>query len=741
MAAKRKVRRRKPAKNNQAWALLAGMGLFAFSFAASLWPDSFGIVGERFLVVFSYVLGKATPAVSLLLAISLAFLLTSRKDRHRISLGFMLLSLAAVALWQFALPETSRLTNLAKDGSGGGLIGWFAIWGLSFVGSSGTILVLALLIAAALLAITGASVQKVVSTSIALIYKAVASVAMTLWSFLTNALAAPEQSGTRKKTVRKPREAAHESLADRASDPFDMPEPMPEIEPAQQMPEPEPPRVPRRVPEEAVATDGNAEQLRLPSPPYAPPSLNILNRGLRQPGGKGSREERENIRTLEETLSNFGISARVVDVTRGPTYTRYEIQTAPGTKVSKVKALSNDITMSLASEDVRIEAPIPGKAAIGIEVPNKARTAVTLRDVVDSPEFESSTSPLTVALGKDIEGNTVVADLSQMPHLLIAGATGAGKSVCINSIICSILFRSSPDQVKFMLVDPKVVELATYNGIPHLLAPVLNHPKKAAAALKWAVQEMERRYALFAKTGVRDIERYNELMGERGDVTMAQVVIIIDELADLMMVARAEVEDAICRLAQMARAAGMHLVVGTQRPSTDVITGLIKANIPSRLSFTVSSATDSRVILDVSGAEKLLGRGDMLFLPVGWTKPKRIQGAFVSNHEIEKIVDHVSAQGEAQYVQALNTMEEYDSAQSDGDVDERFEEAVRVVVEAGQASVSMLQRRMRLGYTRAARIVDQMFEQGIVGPSEGSKPRQVNKNKDIVKAIMEKKQT
>ncbi|HSL94153.1 MAG TPA: DNA translocase FtsK, partial [Bacillota bacterium] len=565
--------------------------------------------------------------------------------------------------------------------------------------------------------------------------------AVTLWGFLTSALASPPASNSQKKPARSlVKEEAPDLSTDQAHDPFDAPLPLPEPElpPAVEV---EPQRPLRRVPEPTVSTDGNAEQLRLPSPPYAPPSLSLLNRALSQSGGKGSREEKDNSRILEETLANFGISAKVGEVTYGPTYTRYEITIAAGTKVSKVKALSNDITMSLASEDVRIEAPIPGKAAIGIEVPNKARKAVTLRDVLDSPEFKSSVSPLTVALGKDIEGHTVVADLSQMPHLLIAGATGAGKSVCINSLICSILFRSSPDQVKFMLVDPKVVELSTYNGIPHLLAPVLNHPKKAAAALKWAVQDMERRYSLFAKTGVRDIERYNELMRERGEPTMAQVVIIIDELADLMMVARAEVEDAICRLAQMARAAGMHLVVGTQRPSTDVITGLIKANIPSRLSFTVSSATDSRVILDVSGAEKLLGRGDMLFLPVGWTKPKRIQGAFVSNHEIEKIVDYVSAQGEAQYIQALNTMEEFDGGQSNGELDERFEEAVRVVVEAGQASVSMLQRRMRLGYTRAARIVDQMFDQGIVGPSEGSKPRQVNKSKDIVKAIMEKKQT
>lgn len=481
------------------------------------------------------------------------------------------------------------------------------------------------------------------------------------------------------------------------------------------------------------------EQLKLPQSEYSLPGLLLLNRGLRQGSARGSREEKENIRILEETLANFGVKAKVVDVTRGPTCTRYEIQMAPGTKVSKVTGLSNDLAMSLASEGVRIEAPIPGKAAIGIEVPNKARGSVLLRDCLEGSEFSSSTSPLTVALGKDIEGNTVIADLSQMPHLLIAGATGAGKSVCINTLVCSVLYKSRPDEVKMMLVDPKVVELSTYNGIPHLIAPVLNHPKKAAAALKWATGEMEKRYAAFARAGVRDIERYNERAMEKGLEKMPFILIVIDELADLMMVARADVEDAICRLAQMARAAGMHLVIGTQRPSTDVITGLIKANIPSRLSFTVSSATDSRVILDMTGAEKLLGKGDMLFLPVGLSKAKRIQGAFVSNREIERIVDFVSSQGEAVYVDALNRLEEIDNTanESDGELDDRFDDAVRIVVETGQASVSMLQRRMRLGYTRAARIVDQMQEAGIVGPGDGSKPRQINKNHPLVKTILE----
>jgi len=499
-------------------------------------------------------------------------------------------------------------------------------------------------------------------------------------------------------------------------------------------PEPLPPPVPRP---EAVAE--NVEQLKLPQGDYSLPSLLLLNRGLRQSTARGSREEKENIRILEETLSNFSIRAKVVDVTRGPTCTRYEIQMAPGTKVSKITGLSNDLAMSLASEGVRIEAPIPGKAAIGIEVPNKARGSVLLRDVLESAEFASSTSPLTVALGKDIEGQTVTADLSQMPHLLIAGATGSGKSVCINTLVCSVLYKSRPDEVKLMLIDPKVVELSSYNGIPHLIAPVLNHPKKAAAALKWATGEMERRYAAFARAGVRDIERYNERAAEKGTDKLPFVLIVIDELADLMMVARSEVEDAICRLAQMARAAGMHLVIGTQRPSTDVITGLIKANIPSRLSFTVSSATDSRVILDMMGAEKLLGRGDLLFLPVGQSKAKRVQGAFVSNREIERLVDFVSSQGEAVYVEALNRLEEIDVSVKEGEtgLDERFDDAVRIVVETGQASVSMLQRRMRLGYTRAARIVDQMQEAGIVGPADGSKPRSINKNHSLVKSILD----
>ncbi|HHW99348.1 MAG TPA: DNA translocase FtsK [Firmicutes bacterium] len=471
---------------------------------------------------------------------------------------------------------------------------------------------------------------------------------------------------------------------------------------------------------------------------YKLPPLRLLNRPPRVRGSlQQNRDIYENSQILEKTLENFGIRARVVHATKGPAVTRYEIQPAPGTKISRVTSLADDIALNLACSEVRIEAPIPGKAAIGVEVPNQTVATVGLRDVLDSPEFKQATSVLTVALGKDITGTTIVADLAEMPHLLIAGATGSGKSVCINSMIASILFKAKPHEVRFLMVDPKVVELACYNGIPHLLAPVVNQPKKAAAALKWATGEMEKRYGIFAKAGVRDITRYNEWAVSAGKDKLPFIVIIIDELADLMMVARADVEDAICRLAQMARAAGMHLVIGTQRPSTDVITGLIKANIPSRISFAVSSAVDSRVILDMGGAEKLLGKGDMLFAPVGLGKPLRIQGAFVSNKEIEGLVDFVGGQMEAQYVESLCRLEEVVQNATTEERDELFDEAVRIVVEAGQASVSLLQRRLRVGYTRAARMIDQLEEAGVVGPYEGSKPRLVFKNRDIVKNLLD----
>ncbi len=451
-----------------------------------------------------------------------------------------------------------------------------------------------------------------------------------------------------------------------------------------------------------------------------------------------SDELKANAARLVDTLKSFGVQTRIVDISRGPAVTRYELQPSAGVKISKITGLADDIALNLAAAGVRIEAPIPNKPAVGIEVPNKVVSTVSIREIVDSPQFFDAPSRLSVALGKDIAGNVTLADIGKMPHVLIAGSTGSGKSVCINSIIISLLFKSSPDEVKLLMVDPKVVELGVYSGIPHLLVPVVTDPRKAAGALNWAVTEMLNRYKLFADNSVRDLKGYNTLaQTKEGLNPMPQIVIIIDELADLMMAAPNDVEDAICRLAQMARAAGMHLVIATQRPSVDVITGVIKANIPSRIAFAVSSQVDSRTILDSSGAEKLLGKGDMLFAPVGSPKPIRVQGCFVSDAEVERVVEYIK-QGEiAEYDNQI--MEEIEKnavaekskggSSSDGggfqEEDEMLPSAIEVVVEAGLASTSLLQRKLKLGYARAARLVDELEAKGIVGPFEGSKPRQV----------------
>lgn len=434
---------------------------------------------------------------------------------------------------------------------------------------------------------------------------------------------------------------------------------------------------------------------------------------------------------LEETLKNFHVDARVVQVTQGPTVTRYEVQPAVGVKVSSIVRLSDDIALNLEARSIRIEAPIPGKAAVGIEIENESITMVKLRDIIDSKEFRNAKSKITFAVGKDISGNNIVADLKSMPHLLIAGSTGSGKSVCINSIILSLLYKANPDEVKLILVDPKVVELGNYNGIPHLLIPVVTDPSKAAAALNWAVAEMTDRYKKFAENGVRDLESYNEAVRADGeqDKVMPQVVIIIDELADLMMTAPSQIEESIGRLAQMARAAGMHLIIATQRPSVDVITGTIKSNIGSRIAFAVSSQIDSRTILDMQGAEKLVGKGDMLFNPMGMGKPIRVQGTYVSDGEVNDVIQFVKGQVESdgnQYnADILTCIERSNSADAAEEADELLLEAIDLVVHSGQASVSMLQRRFRIGYNRAARIVDMMEARGIIGPQDGSRPRQV----------------
>ena len=471
---------------------------------------------------------------------------------------------------------------------------------------------------------------------------------------------------------------------------------------------------------------------------YQYPPIELFERSPDESDPTAQDELKANAQKLVDTLESFGVRTRVLDISRGPAVTRYEVQPMAGVKISRITSLADDIALNLAVADVRMEAPIPGKPAVGIEVPNHKKTPVYIRSIFESQSFLRMTSPLGIALGKDIAGVAQVTDLCKMPHLLIAGSTGSGKSVCVNSIIMSLLFRSSPEDVKLLLIDPKVVELAEYNGIPHLLMPVVTEPKKAAGALGSAVQEMERRYRMFAENNVRDIKSFNKLAAERPDLEkMPYIAIVIDELADLMMVVGKDVEDSICRIAQKARAAGMHLIVATQRPSVDVITGLIKANIPSRIAFAVSSQVDSRTILDGAGAEKLLGQGDMLFMPVGAPKPTRIQGTFVRDEEISRVLDFIKQSGTVQYDEAMiEAMEKHAiqdgkkgssgaDSDEDSDSDPMFKQAVEVVIDAGQASTSLLQRRCKLGYARAARIMDEMEQKGVIGPYEGAKPRAV----------------
>ena len=466
---------------------------------------------------------------------------------------------------------------------------------------------------------------------------------------------------------------------------------------------------------------------------YQLPTLSLLSRSLKVKSSRFNKEILENVRILEETLDNFGVKVCVSQVHRGPAITRYEIQPAPGVKVSKIVRLADDIALSLAAQDVRIEAPIPGKSALGIEVPNKEVSMVYLRELLECPEFTDAASKISIALGKDIAGNPIVADLMKMPHLLIAGATGSGKSVCLNSIITSILYKATPSEVKLVMIDPKMVELIGYNGIPHLLSPVVTDPRKAASALKWVVSEMETRYELFSSMGIRDISRYNsQSENHRQCEPLPYIVVVIDELADLMMIAPIDVEDAICRISQMARAAGIHLVVATQRPSVDVITGLIKANIPARIAFAVSSQIDSRTILDLGGAEKLLGKGDMLFVPVGASKPIRIQGALVTDSEVEDIVGYILKQGKPLYVASFLEQPET-VAKVETFEDSLFQDAAKLVLDQGHASVSMLQRRFRIGYARAGRLMDILEQRGIVGPYDGAKPRDVLMTNDQFK--------
>lgn len=733
----KKPRRRRRKKKEIAPLIREAVSIALIVFAVTLMislsrdAEGMGLFGlalrKAFLVVFG-TKGSGLLAVALVV-FSLRLFLGRNLTPGRWELpSGVLCFLVIITGWQ--LVDGVLPISAWANGTTGGFVGNALVWTVSSVfGPVGAWVVLVGLFLVSLLGLTNLSLAALLSKG---------------WTLFFGVLRTERPTRVPKKQQEKPVAAPplrefsppaeltiQDFSAERAEPVASAPAESVDLEATLTPPDPDP------------ATDWQVEQLPLPeasaeeAAEYQLPPLSLLNRPFRPRSTRQNQDIYDNSQTLESTLENFGITAKVVQATKGPAVTRYEIQTAPGTKVSRVTSLADDIALSLACSEVRIEAPIPGKAAIGIEVPNKSVSSVLLRDVLESSEFRDAPQVLTVGLGKDIAGQAIVANLADMPHLLIAGATGSGKSVCINSMIASILYKAKPQEVRFLMIDPKVVELSCYNGIPHLLAPVVNQPKKAAAALKWATVEMEKRYSAFAKAGVRDITRFNEWAEESGKEKLPFIVIIIDELADLMMVARADVEDAICRLAQMARACGMHLLIGTQRPSTDVITGLIKANIPSRISFAVSSQTDSRVILDMGGAEKLLGKGDMLFAPVGIGKPLRIQGAYVSNREIESLVEFVGSQLEAQYVEQLCRIEESVQSGQDDERDELFVQAANIVVEAGQASVSLLQRRLRVGYTRAARLVDQLEAAGIVGPYEGSKPRQVFKNREIVKNLTE----
>lgn len=548
---------------------------------------------------------------------------------------------------------------------------------------------------------------------------------------------APIPSPFENLVISRPEPAAGES-----------PEPVEEIVPDEPVKAAEPAKK-RKTQESAQSVAAEADQVEATikaqeeKPPkiYKTPPISLLNRG-KKTSGDSDAHLRATALKLEQTLQNFGVKVHVTNASCGPSVTRYELQPEQGVKVSKIVGLADDIKLNLAVTDLRIEAPIPGKAAVGIEVPNNENTAVMLRDLLESGEFKNSKSGISFAVGKDIAGKTVVADIAKMPHLLVAGATGSGKSVCINTLIMSIIYKASPDDVKLIMVDPKVVELSVYNGIPHLLIPVVTDPKKAAGALNWAVAEMEKRYKLFADYNVRDLKGFNDKVEqmEPGDGVpkkMPKIVIIVDELADLMMVAPGEVEGAICRLAQLARAAGLHLILATQRPSVNVITGLIKANMPSRIAFSVSSGVDSRTIIDMNGAEKLLGKGDMLFYPTGYPKPVRVQGSFVSDKEVQKVVDHlIEHNGNASYSEEIEEHVNSSTGGASGTMpgaapdggserDAYFVEAGKLIIDKDKASIGMLQRMFKIGFNRAARIMDQLAEAGIVGEEEGTKPRKI----------------
>ena len=692
----------------------------------SLPEDSPGMLGGFIVRVLTYLIGMGRFVFPLVLLFSGVKVIYSKTGVTKLDiLIFSLFLMALLAIFHLnslSLNDLTLKNFLSTNGSGGGIIGGLLSW-LTFkiLGIVGSYIFLISLSIACILYLTKLSFKVIFQNLGRLLKKFFSGFKKQLEDFIFVTVEEPES-----KPVVDDKQLVQENNDD------DTPVIINRFDDSEHNKVSSSPI--KKEKKTSLKEKNDDEFIPLPqsldNENFILPSINMLEKTKRSANTLSQKDINENIHILQKTLESFGVEGKVVQVSCGPTITRYEFQPAPGIKVSRIVNLADDIALSLAAAGVRIEAPIPGKAAIGIEVPNREIATVSLREVIESEEFQNSSSKLTVALGKDVAGKPTVTDLAKMPHLLIAGATGSGKSVCMNALITSILFKAKPSEVKFLMIDPKMVELTTYNGIPHLITPVVTDPKKAASALRWAVHEMENRYELFAAAGVKDMVRYNMLVTDSLDTEkhfLPQIVILIDELADLMMVAPADVEDSICRLAQMARAAGIHLVVATQRPSVDVITGIIKANIPSRIAFAVSSQTDSRTILDMNGAEKLLGRGDMLFYPTGYPKPVRLQGVFVSDREVEKIVQFLKEQEVPEYIEEITNQD----LEADKNIDESEEEdelipqAAKLFIENGQASISLLQRRFRIGYTRAARIIDQMEDKGNIGPYEGSKPRQV----------------
>jgi DNA segregation ATPase FtsK/SpoIIIE, S-DNA-T family len=776
--AKKKVRRRTTKKRVLKETVLHEViGIAALGMAVLgvvlLYTDHSGVIGEKIKQILTVIAGSGRVFLLFMLgAWGIAYMNRKHSENKWRTIGVITLWLVLEGIFHFQLPgieafSQSDLIQEGKNGHGGGLIGAFiALLLKSSVGVTGGYVVLIFLALIGALLVTNRSLIGGIQEATRVGKETGLWVKNQVGEFVFVIQDSNEentdsilQESIEKKHLRKnikkkdsksdtdfpkilPPEVAERSVIIKTlEDPSDsgnvemdgMVQDREEVQPAIQsedkiknLPKEEGSSAQRVLPPGKV-TGTPVSRLAQKDGNYQLPNLTLLHKSLKVKNPRINKDLADNVKILEDTLDSFGVKVKVTHVTQGPAITRYEAQPAPGVKVSKITNLADDIALSLASTDVRIEAPVPGKSVVGIEVPNKEIATVHFREVMETPEFQNSASKLTVVLGKDITGTPIVADLTKMPHLLIAGATGSGKSVCVNTLINSILFKARPDEVKFLLVDPKMVELTNYNGIPHLISPVVTDPKKAAGALKWIVTEMETRYELFAASGVRDIVRYNFLRTQekKEDAPpLPYVVVIIDELADLMMVAPGDVEDSICRLAQMARAAGIHLLIATQRPSVDVITGLIKANIPSRIAFAVSSQIDSRTILDMNGAEKLLGRGDMLFYPMGASKPIRVQGCFLGDKEVENVVRFLQNQAKPEY-QEIPNIELGTSKATEDSGDELFHQAALLFIESGNASVSLLQRRLRIGYTRAARLMDLLEEKGVVGGYEGSKPREV----------------